>query len=47
MAYFGVTFTSGERIIVDANSHESARAIASGERPHEEILDVVYLTVIP
>jgi len=46
MAYFGVTLSSGERIIVEATSHESARAVACKDHPHEEILDVVYLTII-
>jgi hypothetical protein len=47
MAYFGVTFASGLRIIVDATNHESAREIAQKEHPQEEIIEVVYLTIVP
>ncbi len=47
MAYFGVTFASGQRIIVDATNHEAAKEIAQREHPHEDIIEVVYLTIIP
>ena len=46
MAYFGVTFRSGERIIVEATSYEGAKTAAHRDHPDEEIVDIVYLTII-
>jgi len=47
MAYFGVTLSSGERIIVEATSQEGAMERARRDHPSEVILDAVYLTIIP
>jgi hypothetical protein len=46
MVYFGVTLGSGKRVIVDAPSQDSARALARRDHPEEEIVDAVFLTVL-
>jgi hypothetical protein len=46
MAYYGVTFLSGLRIVVEASSKEDARARALEKHPTEEVSEVVYLTVL-
>jgi hypothetical protein len=47
MAYFGITFRSGQRIILEAASLLGALELAQRDHPGEDILDAVYLTVLP
>jgi hypothetical protein len=46
MAYFAITFGSGQRIILEAISSAAASELAQKDHPGEEIVDAVYLTVL-